>query len=47
MYFDKEGIVHEPEIFEIVMRGYHVDTSDFTINTADNVRALEPHYNRW
>ena len=25
----KKGIVHEPELFEAVMKGYHVDTSDF------------------
>ena len=36
LYFEKEGTVHEPEIFEAVMRGYHLDTSDFVINTADN-----------
>lgn len=42
----KEGTVHEPEIFEAVTRGYHLDTSDFVINTSDNERALEPHYNK-
>lgn len=45
LYFVEDGIVHEPEVFEAVMKGYHVDTSNFTINTADNERALEPHYN--
>lgn len=46
LYFEKDGVVHEPELFEAVIRGYHLETSDFVINTADNVRALEPHYNR-
>lgn len=42
VYFTKEGgIVHHPEIFEAVCKGYNVDTSDFTINTAHNVRAKE------
>ena len=45
LYFDNEGVVHEPEIFEAVMKGYHVDTTDFTINTAHNIRALEGHRN--
>ncbi len=45
IYFMKEGIVHEPELFENVMRGYNIDTSDFEINTEDNVRWLEPTKN--
>ena len=47
LYFDKDGTVHEPEIFEAVMKGMHVDTSDFVINTAHNLRALEGHENSW
>lgn len=41
----KEGIVHHPEIFEAVIKGYNVDTTDFVINTADNVRSREGNYN--
>lgn len=43
--FMKEGIVHHPELFEAVLKGYNVDTSDFVINTADNIRSREGHYN--
>ena len=43
--FMKEGIVHQPEIFEQVMKGYNIDTSDFTINTEDNLRFNEPNKN--
>lgn len=32
----EKGIVHEPEIFEAVIKGYHIDTKDFVINTAHN-----------
>ena len=45
IYFMKEGTVHQPEIFEMVMRGYNIDTSDFVINTANNERYLEPNSN--
>ena len=45
VFFMKEGSVHEPELFEQVMRGYNIDTSDFEINTEDNVRFLEPSKN--
>jgi len=41
----KEGIVHQPEIFEQVVKGYNIDTSDFVINTADNIRHREPNAN--
>jgi hypothetical protein len=34
LYFDNKGIVHEPEIFEAVLKGYHIDTKNFVINTA-------------
>jgi len=39
--FMKEGVVHEPELFEAVMKGYNVDTTDFVINTENNFRARE------
>ena len=44
VFFMKEGTVHHPEIFEAVVKGYHVDTSNFVINTAFDERALEPHH---
>jgi hypothetical protein len=40
--FMKEGIVHQPEVFEMVLKGYNIDTSDYTINTDHSVRAFEP-----
>ena len=45
VYFMKEGTVHQPEVFEWVMKGYNIDTSDFTINTEDNIRFNEPNKN--
>ncbi len=45
IYFMKEGIVHEPELFEQVARGYNIDTTDFQINTEDNIRLWEPTKN--
>lgn len=42
IYLMKEGTVHEPELFEQVMRGYNIDTSDYEINTEDNLRQFEP-----
>jgi hypothetical protein len=45
VFFMKEGVVHHPEVFEAVTKGYHVDTSDFVINTEHHERAREPHYN--
>uniref|UniRef100_A0A7S3U6N8 Uncharacterized protein n=1 Tax=Strombidinopsis acuminata TaxID=141414 RepID=A0A7S3U6N8_9SPIT len=45
IYFMKEGTVHQPEIFEMVAKGYNIDTSDFVINTEDNVRFAEPNKN--
>ena len=45
IYFMKEGTVHQPEVFEMVMKGYNIDTSDFEINTAHNVRFKEPNDN--
>jgi hypothetical protein len=44
-YFMKEGTVHHPELFEAVTKGFHVDTSDFCINTAHNLRAYEAIHN--
>lgn len=44
VFFMKEGVVHHPEVFDAVMRGYQIDTSDFVINTANEVRVREPRY---
>jgi len=41
IYFLKTGTVHHPELFEAVLKGYNIDTSDFVINTAHNVRVRE------
>lgn len=46
IYFMKEGTVHQPEIFEMVLRGYNIDTSNFVINTENNLRYMEPHHNQ-
>ena len=43
----KEGTVHQPEVFDMVVKGYNIDTSDFVINTEDNVRFNEPNHNQW
>jgi len=45
IYFMKEGKVHYPEVFEMVLRGYNIDTTDFSINTAHNFRHREPNRN--
>jgi len=45
IYFMKEGTVHQPELFESVLRGYNIDTTDYEINTEDNIRWLEPTKN--
>lgn len=45
VFFLKEGIVHQPELFEAVVKGYHVDTTDFVINTLLAERTREPHHN--
>jgi len=45
IYFMKEGTVHHPELFEAAVKGYNIDTSDFVINTAHNVRAREGNDN--
>lgn len=47
IYFMKEGTVHQPEVFEMVCKGYNIDTSDFEINTAHNIRFKEPNDNYW
>jgi len=41
IYFLKNGIVHHPEMFEAVVKGYNIDTSDFVINTGHNIRSRE------
>jgi len=41
LVFLRNGTVHHPELFEAVCKGYNVDTSDFIVNTAHNVRARE------
>lgn len=45
LHFKKYGTVHEPELFEAALKGYNIDTSDFVINTADNLRYREPNHN--
>ena len=45
IYFMKEGTVHQPEVFEMVLKGYNIDTSDFVINTDHSVRYAEPTHN--
>ena len=45
IYFMKEGTVHQPEVFEQVLKGYNIDTSDFNINTEHNIRFAEPNKN--
>jgi hypothetical protein len=46
LYFDEKGTVHEPELFEAVVKGYHIDTKDFVINTAHEEQYWAGHYNR-
>jgi len=43
--FMKEGVVHEPELFEAVLKGYNIDTTDFVINTENNFRARDAIHN--
>ena len=31
----------------MVVKGYNIDTSDFVINTEDNIRFNEPNHNSW
>ena len=45
LYFMKEGTVHQPEIFEWVLKGYNIDTNDYVINTEHNERFAEPTMN--
>jgi hypothetical protein len=45
IYFMKEGTVHQPEVFEMVLKGYNIDTSDFSINTDHSIRYNEPNHN--
>jgi len=41
----KEGVVHHPELFEAALKGYNIDTSDFSINTSHNIRFNEGIHN--
>jgi len=45
VYFMKEGTVHQPEVFEQVLKGYNIDTSDFVVNTDHSIRYNEPNHN--
>ncbi len=45
IYLMKQGTVYEPELLDAVARGFNVDTSDFEINTEDNIRWNEPTKN--
>ena len=45
LFFVKEGTVHQPELFEAALKGYNIDTQDFTINTSHNERTYEPNLN--
>lgn len=45
IYFMKEGTVHQPEVFEMVVKGYNIDTSDFVVNTDHSIRFNEPNHN--
>ena len=47
MYFLKEGVVHHPELMEAALKGFNIDTSDFTINTAEVSRAREGNHGHW
>lgn len=38
------GSVHSPELFQAALSGYHIDDSDFVINTADNIRFHEGNH---
>jgi hypothetical protein len=46
LHFKQSGTVHHPELFEAAVKGYNIDTTDFTINTADNIRYREPNYDQ-
>ena len=46
LFFTEKGTVHEPELFEAVLKGYHIDTSNFVINTAHETQYWAGHYNR-
>ncbi len=45
IYFIKQGKVHSPEIFDMIVRGYNIDDSNYEINTEDNIRWFEPDRN--
>lgn len=44
LHFKKSGVVHHPELFEAAVKGYNIDTTDFVINTSDNIRYREANY---
>jgi hypothetical protein len=44
--FKSHGTVHEPELFEAAIKGYNIDTTDFVINTADNIRFREGNHDQ-
>lgn len=45
VHFMEEGVVHEPELFEAVLKGYNVDTTDYVINTGHNLRSRDGIHN--
>jgi len=45
LHLKNYGTVHQPELLEAALKGYNIDTEDFVINTADNVRYREPNHN--
>jgi hypothetical protein len=46
LFFTEKGTVHEPELFEAAMKGFHIDTTNFSINTSHDKLVWEGHYNR-
>ncbi|CAK84399.1 unnamed protein product (macronuclear) [Paramecium tetraurelia] len=45
-YWKQERVVHHPELFEAATKGYVIDTSNFVINTAHNIRQFEGYQNQ-
>lgn len=45
IHFMNEGVVHHPELFEAVIKGYKIDTTDFVINTSHNYRSRDGIHN--
>lgn len=46
LHFKKHGTIHHPELFEAAVKGFNIDTTDFVINTSDNIRYREPNYDQ-